>query len=122
MIGNTYLDFEGFWDLQVELHGLKQQEGVQPLAREHQWQLLQHVWESGAEKEEMNKVLSGNLSWFRNGSLQFSAPAESQTTLCSLLCEGLERRIGGTKGRGLRQERFTRNSNEINSNSHNINN
>lgn len=36
MTGNAYLDFEGFWDLQVEEHGLKQQGDVQPLAREHQ--------------------------------------------------------------------------------------
>lgn len=33
--------------------------------------------ESGAEKQEISKLLSGNLSWFRNGSPQLSAPAET---------------------------------------------
>lgn len=79
MTGNAYLDFEGFWDLQVEEHGLKQQEGVQPLAREHQWQLC--VKESGAEKQEISKLLSGNLSWFRKVVPSLVLPLRLQTTL-----------------------------------------
>lgn len=42
--GDTYLGFKGFWDLQVEEHGLNQQVDVQPPAREHQRQLLECVW------------------------------------------------------------------------------
>lgn len=49
MTGDAYLGFEGFWDLQVEEHGLNQQVDVQPPPREFRWQLLECVWKRGGQ-------------------------------------------------------------------------
>lgn len=52
MTGDAYLGFEGFWDLQIEEHGLNQQVDVQPPARECQQQLLECVWK---REEQMSR-------------------------------------------------------------------